>query len=354
MAELRAPDLTLGTKESVGKYFGLVSVIPSLVLAVYLYLLIASGALSGTPSVARIGDDLKHNLAQASVVASAAIVLALVLHPLQFAMVQTLEGYTWGRTALGRELQARRAVAHLARLGAARRLVEDLENAREDRGGDPQTILLHRDTTQRVKLMREEFALAAARLTIQQYPTRARDVLPTRLGNMLRRHELIAGQAYGLPFLEMSTHVGLVADPAHVAYMQDQRGAVDLAARMTVTSLIAAIATTALMWPHGLWLLTALIPYSAAYLTYRGAVSLASHYGEAMIAVADLNRFKLYSALHLPTPADTAAEQALNAEMPKLRAGATTLNWTYATLPAGGGDPATLAPSQAQPGEGPD
>ena len=96
------------------------------------------------------------------------------------------------------------------------------------------------------------------------------------------------------------------------------------------------------------------LPSVFKVFTYRGAVSLASHYGEAMIAVADLNRFKLYSALHLPIPADTAAEQALNAEMPKLRAGATTLNWTYATLTAGGGDPATLAPSQAQPGEGPD
>jgi hypothetical protein len=332
--DLTPGDITLGTKESVGRYFGLVSVIPSLVLAFYLYLLLASGALTGPPSAAHVVSTVVHNPAQSIAVAAAAVVLALIMHPMQFAMVQTLEGYTWGRTAVGRELQARKAVNHLIRLGNARLAADSLRRNRPHQGQDETWLLLYGTEQQRLDVMRWRYHLAAAILTIEQYPVRAVDILPTRLGNMLRRHELAAGAAYGIEFIPMSTHIGLVADPSHLEYMQDQRNAVDLGARMCITALLATLATIGVMWPHGLWLLTALIPFAAAYVTYRGAVGLASHYGDAMIAVADLNRFRLYASLNLPIPPNTSAERDQNSQLLKLRAGDSTLEWTYAAAPA--------------------
>jgi hypothetical protein len=330
MSSFLPGDLTLGTKESVGRYFSLISVIPSLVLSAWLYLLLASGAPDGEPSVGM----LEHNLgraqpAQGLAVASFALILALVLHPLQFSMVQALEGY-WGTTALGRELQTRKAVRHLLRLGHATKRADRLRNTAENEDDEwVAQALLNGTREQRTRIMREEYELAESSRVMDLYPSQPIHVLPTRLGNMLRRYEMLAGAAYDLPFLTMATHVGLVAHPRHLTYMQDQRNSVDLAARMTFTGLIAATATTVVMWPHGLWLLLALVPYAAAFLSYRGAVGSAAHYGAAMGAVSDLNRFRLYEALHMEAPTNTTKEKEQNTQIVKLRYGSPMFDATY-------------------------
>lgn len=330
MANLIPSDLTLGTGQTVGKYFGLVSAVPSLVLALWVYLLLVSGVPRADPSWARVVDNISHHPSVGLGVAAAALVLALVLHPLQFSMVQVLEGY-WSGTKTGRALSERKIAVELNRYGWAERRRNDLlAEAQKTDPVDRDDALLHGSWAERSSLIRVEVERAAQERVIAQYPVQPAHVMPTRLGNVLRRHELAAGAAYGLPALALATHIGLVADPVHVAYLQDQRQALDLSARLTVSGILGALVSSALLWPHGLWLLLALIPYSAAYLCYRGSVTSAAQYGAAIIAVTDLNRFKLYAALHMSLPSDSGSERAQNGEFMRLLAGADSYRVIYA------------------------
>src|SRR5260370_32115510 len=99
-------------------------------------------------------------------------------------------------------------------------------------------------------------------------------IMPTRLGNVLRSAESLAGSQYGMNALQAVPLLILIADVRHVDYVNDQRTQLDLAVRMTFISVAAFAVTILFLWPYGLWLLVAVIPYALAYLSYRGAVEL--------------------------------------------------------------------------------
>ena len=63
---------------------------------------------------------------------------------------------------------------------------------------------------------------------------------------------------------------------------------------------------------HPLWLLLALAAAVIARLAYTGTAMAASAYGRTIEAAFDLHRFDLLAALHLPLPADSAAERSAN------------------------------------------
>jgi hypothetical protein len=162
-----------------------------------------------------------------------------------------------------------------------------------------------------------------------ELPVELAHVMPTRLGNALRRSEMIVGAACALPVLRISTHIGMVANPAHTAYVSDQRTRLDLAVRTSVLSLAAAVLTGIVLWPYGVWLVWALVPYVVAWLTYRGAVVAARSYGAALAAWVDLNRFELYAALHMPLPATADVERTQNAALTDLLIGSKAYQSTY-------------------------
>ena len=158
--------------------------------------------------------------------------------------------------------------------------------------------------------------------------------MPTRLGNVLRRYEARAGASFGLPIITFATHIGMVAEPKHTAYVNDQRAQLDLAVRMTVLSGLATTATAALMWPYGVWALATLLPYAAAWGSYRGALVAASSYAQAFSAWLDLNRFRLYDALQMEVPPSAAAERTSNSHLLDMVNGSTEFTMTYRkTLP---------------------
>ena len=82
-----------GTGKAIGRYFSVVSVLPSIFLVVYLFLLLSSGSWRHTPDWQAAFAALRNiGLAGATVLTVSGIVLALVMHPLQFSMVQLLRG----------------------------------------------------------------------------------------------------------------------------------------------------------------------------------------------------------------------------------------------------------------------
>ena len=74
----------------IGRYFTIVSALPSTVFVCYLYLLVKATNWFGPVDWSQVSDFQPQDLA---ILGVAALVLALALNPLQFPLVQMFEGY---------------------------------------------------------------------------------------------------------------------------------------------------------------------------------------------------------------------------------------------------------------------
>src|SRR5580698_3443918 len=102
MAELASAGAETG--RSIGRYFAVISMVPSLLFVAYVYGLFAAGACTGSFQPAKALHSAE-DLGIRGIVALfiAALLLGLVLHPFQFSMTQFLEGY-WGASRIGLNL----------------------------------------------------------------------------------------------------------------------------------------------------------------------------------------------------------------------------------------------------------
>lgn len=326
-------DPSFGTSRTIGRYFGLVSAVPTGLLAAYLVLLIASGAWTHRPDFrAGVGALTSMSVGEIVGLLGAILVVALVLHTVQFALVQFLEGY-WGGSRVMRFLRTHRTLYHLTRLREAWARFEHAYDVRESGwepvNGLPQVSFADSITPEAMGHVAALTELADAEKVIDAYPAEYDHVMPTRLGNLLRRYEDNAGCGYNINILRKATHLALVAPENHVNYLNDQRNGLDLAVRLCASGLIASLATAFLMWPWDVWLLLTAVPYALAYVSYRGALVAAVHYGDALAALVDLNRFRMYEALHLPLPKHTIAERTQNDLMAAVIVGAPNRSIVY-------------------------
>ena len=233
--------------------------------------------------------------------------LGLVIHPIQFSLVQFFEGY-WGTTRIAQTIRSQRILRY-------QRFCNDLHDEAIKAGTELASLKRNKAPVRRAQLIsRQDEAMRI----LGNYPHAPSQVMPTRLGNMLRRYESQAGHQYGMDALQVVPHLLLVAPANHVDYVNDQRSQLDLAVRMTFISAIASATAVIFLWPYRYWVLIALIPYALAYLSYRGSVIAAGHYGSAFDTLINLDRFVLYEQLHLPLPAGTAMERLRNEEMKHL------------------------------------
>jgi hypothetical protein len=113
-------------------------------------------------------------------------------------------------------------------------------------------------------------------------------------------------------------HILLVAPKSHVDYVSDQRSQLDLAVRMTFMSVLSVMTAILFLWHCRYWVLLALVPYIFAYVSYRGAIIAARHYGAALDILINIDRFELYKQLCLRLPAETAEEREMNIKLRKL------------------------------------
>lgn len=310
-------DIAGATRESIGRYFSLVSFIPSALLVSYVFVLISSGVPHRPPDPASVVHVVSHlSLADVAGLTLLSIGLGLALHPLQFAMVQFLEGY-WGTGTIAQRARSARMWWHWRRLLALRLRAEyyDEQSSRLPVGKYPRMAMVSR---------RDE----ADRLTDAQ-PDKPDLIMPTRLGNVLRFYEMAAGAPYGLDAIKVMPYLARVAPPDDMDYVNDQRSNLDLAVRLSLVSAIALVLSLALLWRYGLWMLVALVPYTLAILSYRGAVVAAAAYGEAFAAVIALNRFALYERLHLPLPRTMPEEQGRNGSLRDVLAYSDNESLTY-------------------------
>jgi hypothetical protein len=279
-----------------------VSALPSIVLVCYTYLLVAGDAWSGHPNWQRAVDSFVHlGIGGTLALLGLSIAVALALHPLQFALVQLLEGY-WGVSPLAERARGARMRHHWERVLQLRLRQSRSRVALRKRGPTDEDD----DLRTRMRLVSQ---IAEAGRILQTQPAEPDQVMPTRLGIVLRYYESAAGEPYGLRAIQVMPYLARVARPEDMAYVNDQRSQLDLAVRMSVTALFTSLLTTIVLWRGGLWLLVALLPFSVGYLAYRGAVVAAGQYGRAVAVVIALNRFALYERLHLPLPDSANAER---------------------------------------------
>lgn len=300
-------DIASSTRETVGRYFSLVSALPAVLLVAYTSVLIASGAWRRAPSFERAFHVLADlSVGEVAVLLVAALGVALVLHPLQLVMVQVLEGY-WGSGPVAVRLRAawmawqkhRYMALHKRNTRAVLALRNGADELADHRAFRYYTLVSQRSETRRLQAERPS----------------ADQIMPTRLGNVLRYYERKAGAPYGLDAVRVMPYLSRIAPSEDMAYVNDQRSSLDLAVRLCLTSLLAAALWVLFFWWHGLWLLVTTIPLAIAYLSYRGAVVVASEYGRAMAVVIALNRFALYERLHLQLPTDMASEHETNSAL---------------------------------------
>jgi hypothetical protein len=330
-------DVALGAGDRLGRNFSLISYLPSLAFVGYLYMLLAGGAFGGQFTPAQLATSLNSmGLTQGVLLAIAALALGVVLHPFQFALTQLLEGY-WGPSRLGVALASWRVSAHVERRA---RLEADRQGAQKDLltiATDGQAAWLLRNENDEVEIWKAinsrlgfEFAGAvvapyiryeALAAAASAYPEDGQRIMPTRLGNALRRLEDQSGQQYGLDLIVTAQQLHFGSEPAHKAYVADTKQQLDLTVRVCILAMLATLITGVLLASDGWWVLFAFVPYATAYLAYRGSISAARAYGSALAAVIDTNRFRLYELLHLPLPKDTFDERRQNARLMKLMAG---------------------------------
>jgi hypothetical protein len=336
--------LLSGARQAIGQYFSLVSFLPSLFLVTYCSVLLRSGALTGPPDYTGVREAIaKVDLGGAAVLTLVALAVSVVMHPLQYMIVQLAEGY-WGLGTLSRRAHAMAAARHIRR----REALYDLRREATARRGRLERSTKAPDPDARQELLNLQYE--SHRLS-SAYPESADHVMPTRLGNVLRRYEVGAGEPFGLPASALLPLVGLVAPANELGYLNDRRSSMDLAVRTATVFGIAFGLSVLCFWDDGPWLLTALIPYAFTYLSYRGAIVQAHDYGNALANVIAMNRFTLYERLHVELPNNIQEERDLHDKLRPMfqLQPLTTLTFKHPVPPVSTADPATNLPAVDQP-----
>jgi hypothetical protein len=297
-------DVGAATSARVGRYFDVITFIPTTILVTYVYVLTQTHAWTGTPDWTGAAHSVA-DLSAVAVLAVTSLAVSLLLHPLQFAMTQLLEGY-WGVSRPARTLMTMRVRAHRDKRLAAQTLSSQALIALGVQTGGSLPSHVKKQQIAAVVAFQESQRL------LQMYPDARAATMPTRLGNVLRRYETQAGSQYGLPVIRVAPHLSLVAPAAHWAYVTDQRTTMDRSVRLFWLSALATFASTVFLWRSAWWLLIAALPYLCAYLSYRGAVVVAAEYGTACATVLDVNRFELYERLGYPRPTTSDEERRRN------------------------------------------
>jgi hypothetical protein len=357
-------DMSLAVGSKIGRHFSIVGMLPALFLSLWISVLISSDAWRTRPDLKLLGARMSSwSLTGVAWLLVATLLIALFLHPLQYAMTQVLEGY-WGSSRVSEAATHIRISHHRRRRLKLAKRRSDFEDRQEaafsaanTRDEAAAAEYASWDAKTFANKMAEFFASkngdafaalpaveAAARKSEGLYPSTER-IMPTRLGNALRRAEDTAGEQYGLDAILTTTLLNFVAAERRVQYVRDSRQQLDTTIRLCVVSLIAFVLSVASLLTDGLWLFVALGPYGFTYLAYRASIAAAEEYTTAVNTVITLDRFALYESLHVDPPRDTREERAVNKDLMKLLEGDDQANVHY-TRPPGPPRKRRLYPSR--------
>ena len=135
-------------------------------------------------------------------------------------------------------------------------------------------------------------------------------LMPTRLGNILRAAEQRPLERYGLDAIVCWSRLWLLLPDAVKKDLQEARADLNTAARVWLWSLLF-IGWVAL----GAWWAAPIGILSALFAYYSWALDAARTYGELIEAAFDLHRHLLYQSLRWNLPADPEVERRVGKEL---------------------------------------
>jgi len=247
-----------------------------------------------------------------------AIVGGLVLSALQTPLYRVLEGYSWpGRARQwGTRCQQRRRRALRARLRLAQVVwqarvtggMTAVERARLERRYWPDVV---RSSTRRI----QGWEVSVLSEAVRRYPVDRRQVLPTRLGNAIRRFEEYSSDRYTLDLVTMWYALAAVVPDQVRRQVTAGRAGVDFFVCLiyghAVVAVIAACTLAALPgYPVGPAIaLAATVVLS--FLWYRLAVTSTDEWAAAVRGMVDIGRKPLAEALSLGMPPTLGQERLM-------------------------------------------
>ena len=241
----------------------------------------------------------------------AVLIISVLLRPLQIALVQYLEGYSSRRGPGIREhfaveLHLRRRSYHVTR---------QEPNLSSPDSPDFAEVARYARRVLIAQRMKER-----AHLIISSYPLSPKHVMPTSLGNVLRRAETTAGERYGLntvvTYPRLYPHLSARLD----AELGNHLDIIDTACTIAVV-LVGLGAISAPLVGRGGWALVPVVLLALAAVAYRGARRAALRYSVQLQTAYDLHRFDMMEAMHLEIPKTTQREREVNRQLSKFLSG---------------------------------
>jgi hypothetical protein len=151
----------------------------------------------------------------------------------------------------------------------------------------------------------ERLAFVVLDSKLRAVPTRHEDLMPTRLGNILRAAESWPGDKYGLDAVKCWPRLWLVLPEATRKELIEARAALDSAASAVLWGALFVIWAAWAWWALPVGLAVALTAYFSPLL------ASAQTYGTLLESAYDLHRPLLYTALRWPPPRDPAQEREM-------------------------------------------
>ena len=162
---------------------------------------------------------------------------------------------------------------------------------------------------------------------LEEMPKANTDLMPTRLGNLLRTAEHKPLEKYGLDAVICWSRLWMLLPEAVKKDLQEARADLNTAARVWLWSLLFCGWTVVgwnfqSPWHTNLWTLWPLVGIFAAWFAYQWAIAAASLYGELIEAAFDLHRHLLYQSLRWNLPPDPTVEKRVGVDLTRyLRSG---------------------------------
>jgi hypothetical protein len=317
--------LTSLTKESVkslgpGAY--LVSVLPS-VLVVLIILGLSASSLypwsqprmemvdgrqtavpDGLPAIIAAARHL--NAGEGAALVLVVLVVAALLRPFHIAAVQLLEGY-WTRSRFA-FLQALTTERHRRRRSMAWWNKYGPRDKPRRQSFKEVAHYLRQEA-------RRKRRSAWSRELLSHYPRDSEQVLPTLLGNVLRRAETSAGERYGLATVLSYPRLYQHLSQRLEGEINNQVRLLDASAAFVLVFAVAGVISMPIIWRPDAWLLLPITFLLAALVAYRGALRAARLYAELLHTAYDLHRFDMIKSMHRRLPETPGQEDTDNKEL---------------------------------------
>jgi hypothetical protein len=319
--------LIRGGIKGLGAGAYLVNVLPSAVMTLGLLALITSHLYPWSeplrdaqgreisPGVASITNSLESLGALGAVLlAFAILVITVLIRPFQISAVQWLEGYSDRRVTA--PFLALAVEWHTRRRSLLRARSHHQEMLQSFATRQFEAVALQARINHRAGRI-----ISSAKEALGNYPNQVEDIMPTLLGNMLRRAEQSAGERYGLDTVVTYPCLYPYLSPRLSQEAQTQSNVLDAASMFTIIDAFLAVAASPLLVRGDAW---SLIPAGLtliAVMSYRGAKSAAGRYAVVLAAAFDLHRFDMLRAMHRRLPDNAVDEYSDNQELCRVLAG---------------------------------